>query len=148
MFGIKGDVRDNIHYVDESTVLYPAGHQIILHHIETKTQRFIQGSAEVEGITCVALSANRKYLAVAERAEKAQITVYDMASLKRRKVLSASSVNSRVRPRPRPRTPSPLQIRALPLAAPRRRPSPHSSIFHLSPASKLDPSSQRSRRST
>lgn len=100
---MKGDVRDNIHYVDESTVLYPAGHQIILYHIETKTQRFIQGSAEVEGITCVALSANRKYLAVAERAEKAQITVYDMASLKRRKVLSASDVNSRVRPRPRPR---------------------------------------------
>ena len=67
MFGAKSDVRENVHYVDESTVLYPAGHQIVLYHVESKTQRFIPCSADTEGITALALSPNRKYLAVAER---------------------------------------------------------------------------------
>ena len=95
MFGAKSDVRENVHYVDESTVLYPAGHQIVLYHVESKTQRFIPCSADTEGITALALSPNRKYLAVAERAEKAQIAVYDLASLKRRKVLSSADVGGR-----------------------------------------------------
>ena len=30
VFGMKGDVMDNIAYVDESTVLYPAGHNTVL----------------------------------------------------------------------------------------------------------------------
>lgn len=30
VFGMKGDVKDNIAYVDESTVLYPAGHNTVL----------------------------------------------------------------------------------------------------------------------
>jgi hypothetical protein len=30
VFGMKGDVSDNICYVDESTVLYPAGHNTVL----------------------------------------------------------------------------------------------------------------------
>ena len=80
MFGAKSDVRENVHYVDESTVLYPAGHQIVLYHVESKTQRFIPCSADTEGITALALSPNRKYLAVAERAEKAQIAVYDLGA--------------------------------------------------------------------
>ena len=38
IFGLKGDVKDNIHYIDESTVMYPAGyngHQ----HTPTPTSR-------------------------------------------------------------------------------------------------------------
>jgi len=98
VFGVKGDVRDNVHYLDETTVLYAAGNQIVLHHVESNTQRFIPGSPDAEGITALALSPNRKYLAVAERAEKATISVIDITThAKRRKVLCSAEVNAKVR---------------------------------------------------
>ena len=98
VFGAKGDVRDNVHFLDETTVLYAAGNQIVLHHVESNTQRFIPGAPDAEGITALALSPNRKYLAIAERAEKATISVLDLTThAKRRKVLSSAEVNAKVR---------------------------------------------------
>lgn len=44
----------------------------------SKQQRFIPGTVDSEGITALAVSANRKLLAVAEKAEKAMVTVYDL----------------------------------------------------------------------
>lgn len=88
-FGIKADVKDNICYLDEQTVLYPAGHNVVIFNTEQKTQRFISGTEKTEGITAIAVSPNKKYVAVAERApegEKALVTVFDLHTLKRRKV--------------------------------------------------------------
>ena len=87
-FGIKADVKDNICYLDEQTVLYPAGHNVVIFNIEQKTQRFISGTEKTEGVTAIAVSPNKKYVAVAERAaegEKALVTVFDLHTLKRRK---------------------------------------------------------------
>ena len=99
-FGLKADVKDNVHYLDEQTVLYPAGHNVVIFNTEQKTQRFISGTEKTEGITAIAVSPNKKYVAVAERAaegEKALVTVFDLHTLKRRKVLQAvaSDVMSR-----------------------------------------------------
>eukprot|EP00964_Phaeocystis_antarctica_P140150 scaffold104937_cov75-Phaeocystis_antarctica.AAC.10 len=82
------------------TVLYPAGHNVVIFNTEQKTQRFISGTEKTEGITAIAVSPNKKYVAVAERAaegEKALVTVFDLHTLKRRKVLQAvaSDVMSR-----------------------------------------------------
>ena len=98
-------MRDNVHFLDETTVLYAAGNQIVLHHVESNVQRFIPGAPDAEGITALALSPNRKYLAIAERAEKATISVLDLTThAKRRKVLSSAEVNAKVRiARTRPR---------------------------------------------
>ena len=87
-FGIKADVKDNICYLDEQNVIYPAGHNIVIFNAEQKTQKFIPGTDNTEGITAMAVSPNHKYVAVAERAkegEKAQVTVFDLHTLKRRK---------------------------------------------------------------
>ena len=67
-FGLKADVKDNVHYLDEQTVLYPAGHNVVIFNIEQKTQRFISGTEKTEGITAIAVSPNKKFVAVAERA--------------------------------------------------------------------------------
>jgi len=95
VFGLKGDVKDNIHYIDESTVIYPAGHNTVMYHLEQKTQKFIPGTVDTEGITSIAISSSRKFVAVAEKAEKGMITVYDLHTLKRRKVLSTSDCGSK-----------------------------------------------------
>ncbi len=42
IFGLKGDVRSNIHYYDEVHVLYPAGQNIVVYNTETRSQFKIQ----------------------------------------------------------------------------------------------------------
>uniref|UniRef100_A0A061RT72 Wd repeat-containing protein 65-like n=2 Tax=Tetraselmis sp. GSL018 TaxID=582737 RepID=A0A061RT72_9CHLO len=95
VFGFRGDVHSNVHYVDEHTVAYPAGHQTVLFNTETKGQKFVPGTVDSEGITVIAVSPNSKYLAVAEQSEKAMITVYDLQTLKRRKVLMSTDAGSK-----------------------------------------------------
>ena len=46
VFGLKGDVKDNIHYIDETTVVYPAGQNVIIYNMETKAQKFLPSSPE------------------------------------------------------------------------------------------------------
>ena len=63
--------------------------------MEQRQQKFIPGSVDTEGIMALAVSANRKYVAVAERSEKGLITIYDLSTLKRRKVLSIAELGSK-----------------------------------------------------
>ncbi len=125
VFGARSDVPNNVHFVDENIVLYPAGHCLILHDTETKSQRFIYGSkASVGGrgnlmevslsglssvtggapgqaslarteITAVAVSPNKEHIAVAERGERASILIYDAKTLKKKKILSTSEAASK-----------------------------------------------------
>eukprot|EP00951_Prasinocladus_malaysianus_P048895 scaffold663480_cov62-Prasinocladus_malaysianus.AAC.1 len=74
IFGFRGDVKDNIHYVEEHTIAYPAGHQTVIYQMDQKVQRFIPGTVDSEGISVIAVSPNNKFLAVAEQSEKAMIT--------------------------------------------------------------------------
>ena len=93
-FGIKAEVKDTICYLDEQTVIYPSGNNIVIFNADQKAQKFIQGTENTDGITAMAVSPNRKYVAVAERAkegDKALVTVFDLHTLKRRKVLQAVS---------------------------------------------------------
>eukprot|EP00240_Pyramimonas_obovata_P000064 CAMPEP_0118921440 /NCGR_PEP_ID=MMETSP1169-20130426/720_1 /TAXON_ID=36882 /ORGANISM="Pyramimonas obovata, Strain CCMP722" /LENGTH=1196 /DNA_ID=CAMNT_0006862159 /DNA_START=210 /DNA_END=3800 /DNA_ORIENTATION=+ len=94
-FGLKGDVKDNVHYIDESTVIYPAGNNVVVYNTEQKKQKFIPATIDAEGITCLALSPNHKYLAIAEKSEKAIITIFDLLTLKRRKLLVSPECGSR-----------------------------------------------------
>lgn len=89
-------MKDNVAYSDDGSVVYPAGHNIVLYSSETKTQRLIPGTLESEGITAMCMSGNRRMVAVAERSDKAMITVYDLQTLKRRKQLVASDAGSKV----------------------------------------------------
>lgn len=41
-FGLKADVKDNVHYLDEQTVLYPAGHNVVIFNIEQKTAVYLR----------------------------------------------------------------------------------------------------------
>mmetsp|Transcript_22834 Transcript_22834/g.63112 ORF Transcript_22834/g.63112 Transcript_22834/m.63112 type:complete len:1547 (+) Transcript_22834:150-4790(+) len=95
VFGFRADVANNVAYAEDGAVVYPAGHNVVLYSPDIRTQRLIPGTLESEGISAMCVSANKKLLAVAERSEKAIITVYDLQTLKRRKVLVAPDVGSK-----------------------------------------------------
>jgi cilia- and flagella-associated protein 57 len=96
VFGFRSDVRDPVHFLDEGTLLYPAGHAVVTYSLESRTQRFIPAAVDTESIQALALTASRRYLAVAERAERGVVTIYDVSMLKRRKVLVSSDSNCKV----------------------------------------------------
>ncbi len=94
IFGLKATVSGNIAYHDEQTLVYPSGANCILYNIDQKSQKFIPGSDKSEGMTAMAVSPNRRYVAIAEKGEKATITIYDLHSLRKRKILSSNEVQS------------------------------------------------------
>ena len=94
IFGLKAAVTGNIAYHDEQTIVYPSGANCILYNIDQKSQKFIAGSEKSEGMTAMAVSPNRRYVAIAEKGEKATITIYDLHSLRKRKILSSNEVQS------------------------------------------------------
>jgi WD40 repeat protein len=87
VFGLKANVKGTVHFTEETHVLYPAGHNTILYATDQKTQtRFFSGSEGSEGISCLAVSPNRKFLAVCEKfQDRAICSVFDVNSGKRRR---------------------------------------------------------------
>lgn len=39
LFGLKADVKSNVHFVDEHLVVYPCGHSVVFLHIESRAQQ-------------------------------------------------------------------------------------------------------------
>ncbi|GMF42028.1 unnamed protein product [Phytophthora fragariaefolia] len=95
IFGLKTDVHSNVAFVDDQTVAYPAGHQIVVCSLDDKRQKFIAGTEASEGVTATALAPSRRFLAVAERSERALVSIFDLKALKKRKVLSSADAQAR-----------------------------------------------------
>ncbi|KAI8915085.1 quinon protein alcohol dehydrogenase-like superfamily, partial [Entophlyctis helioformis] len=87
VFGIKNDIPDNIFYVEENTILYPAGSNIIIANVEQKSQRFIPISEPGDGISAVSVSADRHVFAVAEKSHRPSIHIYDLHNYRKRRQL-------------------------------------------------------------
>ena len=82
-------------YLDDEHILFPAGHQVVVEHLTSGTQEFLPGSPESDGITCLAMSPSKRYLAVAEHNKTGTVLIYDLTSMKRRKMLAVTEVGSR-----------------------------------------------------
>jgi len=103
LFGLKVDVGGNLQYLDENLVLFPCGHSTVIYNTETRVQTFIHGalpsttvdgSSIKDGISALAVAANRRVLAIAERAA---VNLYDVQTLRRRRVLSNAEHGSEIK---------------------------------------------------
>ncbi|XP_076813301.1 cilia- and flagella-associated protein 57-like [Clavelina lepadiformis] len=96
IFGFRPNISGNINYMDEQTIVFPSGNQVVRFNIDQKQQKFIPGSDKCNGMTAIALSPNRRYIAVAEKGEKPSVTVYDLLhdQSKKRKTLSAPELQT------------------------------------------------------
>ena len=103
LFGLKTDVRNNIHFLDDSRIVYPCGHNVVIYNHDDRSQICIPGIEGSEGITALALSVSKKFLAVCEKAEKAICLIYELQGIghippqipKRRKILTRQDYNSK-----------------------------------------------------
>ena len=109
-FGVKSDIRQNIAYLDEHQFAYVAGQLLVVHRsarswsapplmaprsTDTKQQKFIQLGDNVGVVTALAVSPNRRALAVAHRGDKATISILDLPTFKKRKVRVSPTFNAR-----------------------------------------------------
>lgn len=103
-------MHGHLHFLDEAKVVYPCGHNVVIYNTETRDQVLIHGmhgsgagggasampTLHSEGITAMAVTPNRRLIAVAERcSERGVVNLYDAASLKRRRMLNYADLGSR-----------------------------------------------------
>ncbi|KXS13792.1 WD40 repeat-like protein, partial [Gonapodya prolifera JEL478] len=76
--------------------IYPAGSNIVFLNPELKTQKFLPVSERGDTICALAVSSDRQFLAVAEstRGSAPIINIYELATLRRRKILTGYCDNS------------------------------------------------------
>ncbi|XP_056149801.1 cilia- and flagella-associated protein 57-like [Lampris incognitus] len=93
-FGLRTGVTNNLFFIDEQTVIYPCGNNCVRYNIDQRWQTFIPGTEKSQNMQALAISANRRYLAVSENDEKATITVYDLQHEpgRKRKILSGGDI--------------------------------------------------------
>jgi hypothetical protein len=91
-------VSNNVHYLDENTVAYPAASVVVVCKTDVKSQMFIPLTPECKGVTAMAITPDRKFMAVAEGGEESPtISIIDVQTLRKRKGLQSRLVESNVR---------------------------------------------------
>ncbi|XP_067002116.2 cilia- and flagella-associated protein 57 [Anabrus simplex] len=86
-YGLKTGIRGNALYLTEHDILYPAGGVLVVHNFTHKTQKYINLPDRKKVVNILLLNPDRTILAVAERGEKPSITLYDVKTLRRKKLL-------------------------------------------------------------
>ncbi|XP_025942665.1 cilia- and flagella-associated protein 57 isoform X1 [Apteryx rowi] len=95
IFGCRSQVAGGLCFFDEQILLYAAGASCVQFHIEQKWQKFFPGSEKSQGMQALAISPNRRYLAVSETvAEQPAVTVYEVSLVpsRRRRTLAAAEL--------------------------------------------------------
>lgn len=66
VFGIRSDVKGNVHFTVKQEVLYPVGAILAVHDYETDKQKFLRFNENSVPLV-IAMSSNKKFIAVAEK---------------------------------------------------------------------------------
>ncbi|NXL26795.1 CFA57 protein, partial [Glaucidium brasilianum] len=98
VFGCQPRVAGGLCFLEEQVVLHAAGAGCLRLHLEQKWHKFIAGTEKSRGVQALAVSPNRRYLAVSETvAEQPVLTVYELSSgpARRRRTLAAARLPAR-----------------------------------------------------
>ncbi|KAG9396578.1 WD domain, G-beta repeat [Carpediemonas membranifera] len=91
-YGLYPGVNHCIGWIDDDTVVYLCGHNIIKLNLATHTHSFIPVAENVRAVLAFAISQNRRFIGLAERVHDSmacQISVYSLAQMQR---VSSSAV--------------------------------------------------------
>lgn len=69
VYGLRSDIKGNIHFLENQEVIYPVAGVIAIHDFKLHKQTFIR-LAEHHIPTVIAISPNRKLLAISEWNER------------------------------------------------------------------------------
>ncbi|GMI47566.1 hypothetical protein TrCOL_g2169 [Triparma columacea] len=99
IFGLTGAVRNNLHFCEEGVVVYPCGSNTVIYRSDTREMELIPASFgtpfTAEAISCLSVSPNKRFIAVAEKSDRGVVSIYDSSTLRRRKVLNYAELESK-----------------------------------------------------
>ncbi|GAA6099387.1 cilia- and flagella-associated protein 57-like isoform X2 [Tachysurus ichikawai] len=84
-FGVCKDVKNNLLFQDEETVIFPSGKYCVSYNFHQQHPKFIHGTKGSNVMQALALSPDRRYLAVSERGKWGSIVIIDLEDQKRPK---------------------------------------------------------------
>ncbi|EEB15712.1 conserved hypothetical protein [Pediculus humanus corporis] len=88
LFPLRYQVKQCAHYITDFQVLYPSGSVIVLQDYIEKRQRYIKLFDKSLFLEMIVLSNSRKYAAIIQNSEKGQILIFDLQTLKKKRVLN------------------------------------------------------------
>ncbi|CAN0368637.1 unnamed protein product [Ectocarpus sp. 12 AP-2014] len=94
VFGVKGSCSNEVAFSDQVTIVYVAGHNIVIYNILEGKQRFIHGSDVSKSITAMTLCPSARFVALAEDGDKPTVSLYDLRTLRIRKTLQVEEDGS------------------------------------------------------
>ncbi|XP_027008175.1 cilia- and flagella-associated protein 57-like isoform X3 [Tachysurus fulvidraco] len=84
MFGLRREARNNLHFMDEQTIVFPSGNNCVLYNVHQQWTKFIPGEMsyqqEKQAIKALAISPDRFFLAVSVCGAQSTVSVYDIQS--------------------------------------------------------------------
>ena len=87
VFGMN-QIKNGLKIFEKNEIFYLAGHNIIKYDVIKKSQNFISGNENYKKITSIAMSQDKKFLAVAETGLKPIIHIFNPSNLRKRKFLA------------------------------------------------------------
>ncbi|AAZ13251.1 DIGIT [Trypanosoma equiperdum] len=99
VFGVCESVKGGIQYLDDNNVVWVSGKNLIILDTQLGTQQMVSCTPGCKKVTAMALSNNRRFLAVAESSKQPSIVIYGCDSnttprLKRKKILQLPDLGS------------------------------------------------------
>ncbi|KAK9497801.1 hypothetical protein O3M35_003723 [Rhynocoris fuscipes] len=85
--GLSTDISGNIQFANNNTLIYPIGKVIVICKLSEETQQYIKLPRSDRKINIISISPNKKYLAVAEKLSNPRVSVFEISSRKRLKLL-------------------------------------------------------------
>ncbi|XP_017680257.1 PREDICTED: cilia- and flagella-associated protein 57 [Lepidothrix coronata] len=98
VFGCRPRVAGGVCFLEEQVVLHAAGAGCLRLHLEHKWHNFIPGTEKSRGVQALAVSPNRRFLAVSEAAgEQPVLAVYELSAerARRRRALATAELPAR-----------------------------------------------------
>ena len=89
VFGCNGSLNHSIHMHEEKNLVYVAGHNVIVYHLDEGHQMFIPGSESCDEINFITVSQTGRFLAICEKAAegRAQVTIWEIQGKRKKKTL-------------------------------------------------------------
>jgi cilia- and flagella-associated protein 57 len=67
VYGINGNIKNCLFYLDDKRLLYLAGHNMVIFNVDDPQQSFIAASEGTAGVNHIAMSHTKRYLAICEK---------------------------------------------------------------------------------
>jgi hypothetical protein len=96
IFGVNSNVIDNLTFTDDDSIVYVAGHGIVVYSFSERRQRFLHSTEITDMITCYTSGPGKRLCAIAEKGDGPLVHVFDLRTFRRKKSLSIPDIQSKV----------------------------------------------------